>query len=159
MADPEAVGPAPRSEGSQHLIYLRPPMTGERPFARILVTRVWRQRLGDMMDQGAWAEGYPDRPAFFEAFRQISCAKVKGDLEQVRVYAVEFQVVETFAKSPGSSIRPSSTCSTRPARKRAPATGHPGRRNLRRIRRRDPHPPAGAESIELGPPRPRPVGL
>ena len=28
-------------EGAEHLVYRRPPMTGERPFAKLLITRVW----------------------------------------------------------------------------------------------------------------------
>ena len=40
-------------EGAEHLLYRRPPMTGEKPFARILVTRVWKQRLGDMTPEEA----------------------------------------------------------------------------------------------------------
>lgn len=84
-------------EGAEHLIYLRPPMTGEKPFARILVTRVWRQRLGEMTDGEAEAEGYEDRGAFLEQFSRINGRKLRGPLEDVEVYAVEFQVLEAFA--------------------------------------------------------------
>ena len=84
-------------EGSEHLFYLRPPMTGEKPFARALVTRVWRQKLGEMSEEEAQAEGYPTLQAFLDQFQSINQRKVKGDLRDVRVYAVEFRVVERFA--------------------------------------------------------------
>ncbi len=83
-------------EGSEHLIYLRPPMTGEKPFARILIKRVWRQRLGDMTAEEARAEGYPTIKAFLEQFQKINSRKVKGNLRETVVYCVEFQLVEKF---------------------------------------------------------------
>ncbi len=81
-------------EGSEHLFYLRPPMTGERPFARALIKRVWRQRLGDMTEEEARAEGSDSVEAFLAHFRLINGRKLKGDLQNVQVYAVEFQVLE-----------------------------------------------------------------
>jgi hypothetical protein len=84
-------------EGAEHLFYLRPPMTGEKPFARARITRVWRQKLGDITAAEARAEGYPTRRAFLEQFRKINGGKLRGRLEDVQVYAVEFQVVEKFA--------------------------------------------------------------
>lgn len=83
-------------EGSERLVYLRPPLTGEKPFARVLIKRVWRQRLGDMTQAEAKAEGYESVDTFLEQFRKINNRKVKGDLKEVQVYAVEFQVVEKF---------------------------------------------------------------
>ena len=84
-------------EGSEHLFYLRPPMTGERPFARALITRVWRQQLGEMEEEEARAEGYASVQAFLDAFQQINGRKIKGDLRQVQVYAVEFQLLERLS--------------------------------------------------------------
>ena len=83
-------------EGSAHLFYLRPPMTGERPFARALITRVRRQRLGDVTEEEARAEGHESVVAFLEGFRAINGRKLTGDLKQVEVYAVEFAVLERF---------------------------------------------------------------
>ena len=83
-------------EGAEHLIYLRPPMTGERPFARIFIKRVWRQRLGDMTEEEARAEGYESIQAFLDQFRQINSRKLQGALEGVQVYAVEFELLEKF---------------------------------------------------------------
>ena len=83
--------------GSEHLFYLRPPMTGEKPFARALILRVWQQQLGDMTDAEARAEGYPTLDDFYRQFQQINSRKVQGDIRQVHVYAVEFQVVAKLA--------------------------------------------------------------
>ncbi|MBI2935339.1 MAG: ASCH domain-containing protein [Chloroflexi bacterium] len=81
-------------EGAEHLVYLRPPMTGEKPFARIRIKRVWRQRLGEMNEEEARAEGHESLPAFFEQFQRINGRKIQGDLRQLQVYAVEFEVLE-----------------------------------------------------------------
>ena len=81
-------------EGSEHLIYLRPPFTGEKPFARILIKRVWRQRLGDMSEDDARAEGFDSVEAFLQQFKAINSRKIRQELNQVEVYAVEFQVLE-----------------------------------------------------------------
>lgn len=83
-------------EGAEHLIYLRPPLTGEKPFARILIKRVWRQRLGDMTEADARAEGHDSLEAFLEQFQTINSRKIHQPLKQVEVYAVEFQVLERF---------------------------------------------------------------
>ena len=81
-------------EGAQHLFYLRPPMTGERPFARVLIKRVWRQLLGEMTEAEARAEGYDSVADFLEQFQKINSRKVKGDLSKVQVYAVEFDLLD-----------------------------------------------------------------
>jgi len=84
-------------EGAEHLVYLRPPMTGEKPFARILVTRVWKERLADMSEEDAVAEGFATKAEFLEQFARINNPKLRGKrLEDVEVYAVAFQVLETF---------------------------------------------------------------
>ena len=52
--------------------------------------------MGDMTQDEAKAEGYESIDAFLEQFSKINSRKVKGDLKEVQVYAVEFQVVEKF---------------------------------------------------------------
>ena len=84
-------------EGAEHLLYLRPPMTGERPFARALITRVWRQRLGEMGEEEARAEGHASVQSFLDAFQEINGRKIKGDVREVQVYAVEFQLLERLS--------------------------------------------------------------
>ncbi len=81
-------------EGAEHLLYRRPPMTGEKPFARILVTRVWKQRLGEMTEEEARAEGWPDKVTWIEQFSEGR--RFDQPVDDVAVYALEFQVVERF---------------------------------------------------------------
>ena len=81
-------------EGAEHLLYRRPPLTGEKPFARILVTRVWKQRIGDMTADEALAEGWPDKAAWIEQFSEGR--KFDRPIDEVEVYALEFEVVERF---------------------------------------------------------------
>ena len=84
-------------EGAEHLLYRRPPMTGEKPFAKILVTRVWKQRIGDMTPEEALAEGWPDTDAWIEQF--IEGRKFNGPIEDVEVYALEFHVIDRFEEA------------------------------------------------------------
>ena len=85
----------PRAKvGSEHLIYLRPPMTGEKPFARILIQRVWQQALGEITAEEARAEGYDSVEEFLDQFRTINGRKIPRELGDVLVYAVEFKLLE-----------------------------------------------------------------
>ena len=84
----------PRAKvGSEHLIYLRPPMTGEKPFARILIQRVWQQALGEITAEEAQAEGFDSIEDFLESFRKINGRKIPRELGGVVVYAVEFRLL------------------------------------------------------------------
>ena len=83
-------------EGSHHLIYLRPPMTGEQPFAKILVTGVRKQKLKDMNPSETEAEGFDSQDQFLEAFLAIH-PRLKGcDLGEQEVTVVAFQVAESY---------------------------------------------------------------
>lgn len=81
-------------EEAEHLLYRRPPMTGEKPFTKILVTRVWKQRIGDMTQEEALAEGWPDTDAWIEQFSEGR--KFDRPVDEVEVYALEFEVIERF---------------------------------------------------------------
>lgn len=81
-------------EGAEHLLYRRPPMTGEKPFAKILVTRVWKQLIGEMTQEEALAEGWPDTAAWIEQFSEGK--KFDRPVDEVEVYALEFEVIERF---------------------------------------------------------------
>ncbi len=56
------------------------------PFALLNVIRVWQEPIGDVTNEDANAEGYPDRDEFLAAFIRIN-----GDvpLDEV-VWCVEF---------------------------------------------------------------------
>ena len=97
MADPEALGPIQGEGGVRASVLPAPPMTGEKPFAKALIKRVWRQRLGDMTEEEARAEGFDSLEAFLDQFRLINGRKLKGDLTNTQVYAVEFQVLKKLA--------------------------------------------------------------
>lgn len=81
-------------EGAEHLLYRHPPMTGEKPFARVLVTRVWKQRIGDMTPDEALAEGWPDKEAWIAQFSEGR--EFDRPVDEVEVYALEFEVIERF---------------------------------------------------------------
>jgi hypothetical protein len=65
----------------------------ESRFARLKVLRLWQERLGDITEADARAEGYPSRADYFLAFRRIN--RLSGDVFDLHVYCVEFEVVET----------------------------------------------------------------
>jgi len=80
-----------------------------KPFALIKVKRLWRQRIWDMTEEEARAEGYKDWSHFLEAFVEInklySMSKRGGvlvmrfpDASQIVVWAVEFEVVEVVER-------------------------------------------------------------
>ena len=69
-------------------------MTGERPFAKLLITRVWKQRLGDMTEAEAQAEGYPSVAAFLDQFAEGR--RLDKPVEEMEVYALEFRLLEAY---------------------------------------------------------------
>jgi len=81
-------------EGAEHLLYRRPPVTGEKPFAKVLITRVWKQRLGEMTEAEARAEGWPTKAAFLEQF--TADRRFETPLDQIEVYALEFRLLEKY---------------------------------------------------------------
>ena len=85
-------------EGAEHLVYRRPPMTGEKPFAKLLITRVWKQRLGDMSEAEARAEGYSSVAAFLEQFTEGR--RIDGRIEDLEVFALEFRLIEAYEEAP-----------------------------------------------------------
>lgn len=59
-------------EGAEHQIYTRAPFQGGRPFARIQIVKVWRERLDAIDEAGAQREGYHNRPGYLRAFDEIN---------------------------------------------------------------------------------------
>ncbi|MFW6195390.1 MAG: ASCH domain-containing protein [Chloroflexota bacterium] len=58
------------------------------PFARLRALRVWQERLGEISEQDAYAEGYESRDAFLSAFERING---QAPLDEP-VWCVEFRV-------------------------------------------------------------------
>lgn len=78
--------------GAAHQCYTRPPMSGGKPFCRVRIEAVHRERLGDISLANAWREGYPNVDAYIDAFCRIN--RVCGApvvLNQV-VWVVDFQL-------------------------------------------------------------------
>jgi len=64
-------------------------------FARLRILRVWRERLGDITEDDAHAEGYPSRDAYLDAFQDINRlwrASLWAFTLSSEVWAVEFAV-------------------------------------------------------------------
>ncbi len=73
--------------GSQH--WAQRGMTAETRFAKLLVSRSWKEPLGAITVADANAEGYDSRQGYFDAFERINGA-VSHDTE---VWCYEFGVV------------------------------------------------------------------
>jgi len=86
-----------------------------KPFALLKVTRIWKERLGDISDEDARAEGFTDRESFLAAFATINgigpewSVLSRGEpwiqvapphLLSTKVWAIEFEV---FKKCGGDS--------------------------------------------------------
>ena len=78
--------------GSWHLLYTRPPVSGARPFALARVTGLRRQRLGDMTEEEAQAEGCESLGAFLKEFQQIYDGKIVAEPREAEVWVVEFRL-------------------------------------------------------------------
>jgi len=63
----------------------------EEPFAHVRILRRWRERLGDISEADARAEGYGSREAYFLVFRAIH--RDYCSLDEV-VSCYEFELVE-----------------------------------------------------------------
>jgi len=77
--------------GSIHLAKTR--MLSTEFFARLEILAVYRERLGDISEEDAIAEGYPSRAEYFQAFARINRQRVGDDFDEQMVYVVRFQVV------------------------------------------------------------------
>lgn len=66
-------------------------MLSKEFFARLRIQRVWQETLGEITDEGARAEGYPDRNAYLKKFAEINQVKIEDWLTK-QVYCVQFTV-------------------------------------------------------------------
>lgn len=64
-------------------------------FAYLDIKRVWQERLRDISEDDARAEGYPDRGSYLLAFMRINRLSIIP--EALRVWCVEFECVPADA--------------------------------------------------------------
>jgi hypothetical protein len=82
--------------GAVHQLRLNYEKSGHFADARIL--RVWQERLGDISDADAWAEGYDSIPdyqeAFFRIYRVPDDPQAHYEALRLVLWCVEFEVVQ-----------------------------------------------------------------
>lgn len=77
--------------GTVHLAKTR--MLSSDYFARLAILAVYEERLGDISEEDARAEGYPSRAAYLQAFARINRQRIGDDFYEQMVYVVRFRVV------------------------------------------------------------------
>lgn len=78
--------------GKTHLAKTK--MLSKEYFARLLVNKVYQQRLGDISEEDAKAEGYPSRADYLDAFARINKQPTGDSFLDQTVYVIEFQLIE-----------------------------------------------------------------
>ena len=92
--------------GSEHLAVTNRRKPKETGFARIRFMDCKWQRLGEMTEAEARAEGYPDRNSYFRAFRAINRMRDASHMTVMNqhVWAYRFKVVERLRGDGGVGI-------------------------------------------------------
>ena len=80
--------------GAIHLAKVQ--MLSKEYFARLLILAVYEERLGDISEEDARAEGYPTKYDYLVAFQKINHISDDDftDMLKMMVFVVKFKVVE-----------------------------------------------------------------
>lgn len=76
-------------EGAIHKCYMKLPLSGGKPFARVRIDRVYEQELGEMTAKEAQKEGWYTLSEFRRLWREIHGAWRPNE----KVWAIEFTKV------------------------------------------------------------------
>ena len=79
--------------GAIHLAKVK--MLSKEYFARLLILAVYEERLGDISEEDARAEGYPSKYAYLIAFQEINHISDDDftDMLKMMIWVVKFEVV------------------------------------------------------------------
>lgn len=80
--------------GAIHQCYVGSPRTGREPFARVRITAVRQERLGDISHEDTLREGYQGIQKYMEAFGRINHLPWTVEVLQRPVWVVDFELVE-----------------------------------------------------------------
>ena len=80
---------------SKHLAKTK--MLSKEYFARLYIIDRWEEKLGDISEEDAKAEGYSSREEYLAKFAEINAKRIKKlglPIENIRVKVVKFMVLE-----------------------------------------------------------------
>ena len=71
-------------------------MLSKEHFAQLYICDRWEERLGDITEQNARAEGYDSKAEYLKKFAEINAKQIKKlpySLEEIPVKVLEFKVI------------------------------------------------------------------
>ncbi|NYT09115.1 MAG: hypothetical protein GKC09_04130 [Methanosarcinales archaeon] len=71
-------------------------------FARLYIVDRWEERLGDISEEAAHAEGYSSREEYLAKFAEINAKRIKKlsiPIEDIKVKVIKFVVLDSLNKA------------------------------------------------------------